>query len=53
LVNVISELAKSANRFVPDIMVTGSNGSSDAISAGVMGFLREFQRRQQSGAPPA
>ena len=45
LVNVISELAKSANRFVPDILVTGSNGSSDAMSAGVMGFLREFQRR--------
>jgi hypothetical protein len=45
LVNVISELAKSANRFVPDILVTGSNGSGDAIPAGIMGFLREFQRR--------
>ena len=44
LVNVISELAKSPNRFVPDIMVTGAN-AGDPISAGVMGFLREFQRR--------
>ncbi|MGB2714255.1 MAG: SPFH domain-containing protein [Vicinamibacterales bacterium] len=44
LVNVISELVKSANRFVPDILVTGSNASAGAISAGVMGFLRAFQR---------
>jgi hypothetical protein len=51
LVNVVSELAKSANRFVPDILVTGTNGSSDAISAGVMGFLHEFQRRHTSAAP--
>jgi hypothetical protein len=51
LVNVISELAKSPNRFVPDIVVSGANGSSEAISAGVMGFLREF-RRQQSSPPP-
>jgi regulator of protease activity HflC (stomatin/prohibitin superfamily) len=50
LVNVISELAKSTNRFVPDILVTGSNGVSGAMSAGVMGFLREFQRQQS--APP-
>ena len=50
LVNVVSELAKSANRFVPDILVSSSNGSSDALSAGVMGFLRQFQRQQ--GAPP-
>jgi len=51
LVNVISELAKSANRFVPDILVTGTNGSGDALSAGVMGFLREF--RQHRNPPPA
>jgi hypothetical protein len=50
LVNVISELAKSGNRFVPDILVTSPNGASGAISAGVMGFLREFQR--QHSAPP-
>jgi hypothetical protein len=50
LVNVISELAKSANRFVPDILVTGSDGSGGGMSAGVMGFLREFQR--QHGVPP-
>lgn len=40
-VNVVSELIKSSNRFVPDILVTGSG---DAASAGIMGFLREFQR---------
>jgi len=51
LVNVISELAKSANRFVPDILVTGTNGSGGALSAGVMGFLREF--RQHRNPPPA
>jgi hypothetical protein len=34
---------------VPDILVAGSGG--DAISASVMGFLREFQRRQP-GVPP-
>jgi hypothetical protein len=50
LVNVISELVKSANRFVPDILVTGSNGVGGAMSAGVMGFLREFQ--QQHSARP-
>ena len=50
LVNVVSELAKSANRFVPDILVNGSNGASDALSAGVMGFLREFQH-QRGGHP--
>ena len=50
LVNVVSELAKSANRFVPDILVNGPNGPSDALSAGVMGFLREFQRQHR--APP-
>ena len=40
-VNVVSELVKSRSRFVPDILVTGSG---DATSAGLMGFLREFQR---------
>jgi SPFH domain/Band 7 family protein len=50
LVNVISELAKSPNRFVPDILVTGSTGVSGAMSAGIMGFLRDFQR--QHSAPP-
>lgn len=45
LVNVISELSKSANRFVPDILVNGSgNGPGDAISAGVLGLLRDFKR---------
>jgi len=52
LVNVISELAKSTTRFVPDVLVTGSNGVGGAMSAGVMGFLREFQR-QHSAPPPA
>ncbi|HET7698650.1 MAG TPA: SPFH domain-containing protein [Vicinamibacterales bacterium] len=47
-VNVVAELVKSPSRFVPDIMVTGSG---DALSAGVMGFLREFQRRN-GDAPP-
>jgi len=41
-VNVVAELVKSGSRFVPDILVTGSGG--DATSAGIMGFLREFQR---------
>jgi hypothetical protein len=50
VVNVVSELAKSTNRFVPDILVTGSNGVSGSMSAGVLGFLREFQR--QHSAPP-
>jgi hypothetical protein len=50
LVNVISELAKGTNRIVPDILVTGSDGAGGAMSAGVMGFLREFQR--QRSAPP-
>ena len=40
-VNVVSELVKSQTRFVPDILV---NGGGDAMSAGIMGFLREFQR---------
>jgi len=39
----VSELVKSQSRFVPDILVAGSG--SDATSAGIMGFLREFQRR--------
>jgi hypothetical protein len=50
LVNVISELAKSPNRIVPDILVNGANGSGDVLSAGLMGILRELQRRH---APPA
>ena len=50
LVNVVSELAKSTNRFVPDILVTDSNGAGGSMSAGVMGFLREFQR--QHTVPP-
>jgi regulator of protease activity HflC (stomatin/prohibitin superfamily) len=49
LVNVVSELAKSGNRFVPDILVTGTNGSGEAMSAGIMGFLREFR---QHHTPP-
>ena len=49
-VNVVSELVKSQSRFVPDILVTGSG---DATSAGIMGFLREFQRRGAAGSPPA
>jgi regulator of protease activity HflC (stomatin/prohibitin superfamily) len=48
-VNVVSELVKSPQRFVPDILVTG-NGS-DATSAGIMGFLREFQRRGAEARP--
>ena len=50
-VNVVSELVKSRSRFVPDILVTGSGG--DATSAGIMGFLREFQRRAPAGVAPA
>ena len=49
-VNVVSELVKSQSRFVPDILVTGSG---DATSAGIMGFLREFQRRGSAGSHPA
>jgi len=45
LVNVVSELSKSVTRFVPDILVNGNNGSGDAISAGVLGFLRDFKRK--------
>ena len=41
-VNVVAELVTSDTRFVPDILV---NGTGDAASAGIMGFLREFQRR--------
>jgi len=37
----VSELVKSRMRFVPDILVTGSG---DSTAAGIMGFLREFQR---------
>jgi hypothetical protein len=50
LVNVVAEFAKSTNRFVPDILVTDANGVGGAMSAGVMGLLREFQR--QRTAPP-
>jgi SPFH domain/Band 7 family protein len=50
LVNVISELAKSPNRIVPDILVNGSNGAGDVVAAGLMGILREVQRRND---PPA
>ena len=49
-VNVVSELVKSQSRFVPDILVTGSG---DATSAGIMGFLREFQRRASAVPHPA
>ena len=49
-VNVVSELVKSQSRFVPDILVTGSG---DATSAGIMGFLREFQRQGSAGSQPA
>jgi len=49
-VNVVSELVKSRSRFVPDILVTGSGG--DATSAGIMGFLREFQRQGAAGSHP-
>jgi hypothetical protein len=47
MVNTIAELVKSGTRFVPDIFVSGSNGGGDAMTAGVMGFLREFQRRSE------
>ena len=50
MVNVISELAKSPNRIVPDILVNGSNGAGDVISASLMGILREVQRHH--GPPP-
>jgi hypothetical protein len=46
-INVVSELVKSQSRFVPDILVTGSG---DATSAGIMGFLREFQRQGSAGS---
>jgi regulator of protease activity HflC (stomatin/prohibitin superfamily) len=49
-VNVVSELVKSRSRFVPDILVTGSGG--DATSAGIMGFLREFQRQASVDSHP-
>ena len=51
LVNVVSELSKSVTRFVPDILVNGNGGSGDAVSAGVLGFLRDFRR--QHPVPPA
>ena len=44
------QVAKSTNPIVPDILVTGADGAGGAMSAGVMGFLREFQR--QHSAPP-
>jgi hypothetical protein len=47
MINVVSELVKSTSRFVPDIVVNGNGGSGDAVSAGIMGFLREFQRRRE------
>ena len=50
LVNVISELAKSPNRIVPDILVNGSNGAGDVVSAALMGILRELQRRHETPA---
>jgi hypothetical protein len=46
----VSELVKSQSRFVPDILVTGNGG--DATSAGIMGFLREFQRQGAARAHP-
>jgi hypothetical protein len=46
----IAGLVKSRSRFVPDILVTGSG---DATSAGIMGFLREFQRQGCPGSHPA
>jgi regulator of protease activity HflC (stomatin/prohibitin superfamily) len=49
MVNVISDLVKSASRFVPDILVTGNGG--DTLSAGVMGFLREFQKQTRQDPP--
>jgi len=52
LVNVVSELAKSTNRIVPDILVTGSDGAGGAMSAGIMGFLREFQRQHSASPRP-
>jgi hypothetical protein len=48
-VNVVSELVKSGSRFVPDILVTGTG--ADATSAGIMGFLREFQRQASAVTP--
>ena len=47
-VNVVAELVKSGSRFVPDILVTGNGG--DAASAGIMGFLREYQRQGRTTA---
>ena len=53
MVNTIAELVKSGTRFVPDILVSGTNGSGDAMTAGVLGFLREFQRQRGATAPVA
>jgi hypothetical protein len=47
MINMIAELVKSTSRFVPDIVVNGNGGSGDALSAGIMGFLREFERRRE------
>jgi regulator of protease activity HflC (stomatin/prohibitin superfamily) len=47
MINMISELVKSPSRFVPDIVVNGNGGSGDTLSAGIMGFLREFERRRE------
>jgi hypothetical protein len=44
IVNLVNALVTSPQRFVPDILVQGSNGSGDALTAGVLGFLREFNR---------
>ena len=53
MVNTITELVKSGTRFVPDILVSGASGGGDAMTAGVMGFLREFQRQRGGTAPAA
>ncbi len=50
LVNVISELAKSTNRIVPDILVNGSHEAGDVIAAGLMGILREVQRHNAASS---
>lgn len=47
---MISELAKSPNRIVLDILVNGSNGAGDVVPASLMGILRELQRRHGASA---
>ena len=42
IVNLVNALVTSSQRFVPDILVQGNGGSGDAMTAGVLGFLREF-----------